>query len=123
LSSNETPIEFESVELVNLLPTQAIDSVLMLISYGADVNAYADERSDYRSVLHFAVLSGNPEMVSLLLKQGAQPKSLIPTSKPSPLDLAVLKGDLTIIEMLIQAGNYPNVHNNMSGSNNFGYEE
>ena len=78
----------------------------MLISHGADVNAHADERSDYRSVLHFAVLSGSPEMVQLLLKQGARPNNQISNSKPSPLDLAVLKGDIRIIEMLICAGNF-----------------
>lgn len=74
------------------------------------MNAHADERSDYRSVLHFAVLSGSPEMVQLLLKQGARPVSQSSNpksnSKPSPLDLAVLKGDVRIIEMLIHAGNY-----------------
>lgn len=95
---------------------QAIESVLMLISHGADVNAHADERSDYRSVLHFAVLSGSPEMVQLLLKQGARPNNQISNSKPSPLDLAVLKGDIRIIEMLIRAGADVNNTSSVLGS-------
>ena len=88
---------------------QAIESALILISYGADVNAHADERNDYRSVLHYAVLSGSCEMISLLLKQGARATSSSSDgpsrSKPSPLDLAVLKGDAHMVKMLIEAGN------------------
>lgn len=71
------------------------------------MNAQADERNDYRSVLHYAVLSGNRSMVSLLLKQGArvQPPPGDPAlSKPSVLDLAVLKGDVELVRMLIEAG-------------------
>lgn len=86
---------------------QATETVLKLISYGADVNAQADERNDYRSVLHYAVLSGNRSMVSLLLKQGARVRPLPgdpALSKPSILDLAVLKGDVELVRMLIEAG-------------------
>lgn len=36
-----------------------IDSVLLLLQYGANVNAMTDARNDYRTVLHYAVLSGN----------------------------------------------------------------
>ena len=81
--------------------------MLTLISYGADVNARTDERNDYRSVLHYAVLSGNRAMVSLLLKQGARvrpPPGDPSLNKPSLLDLAVLKGDVDLIKMLIEAG-------------------
>lgn len=35
-----------------------MDAVLLLISFGADVNAIADARNDYRTVMHYAVLSG-----------------------------------------------------------------
>lgn len=86
---------------------QATETVVMLISYGADVNARTDERNDYRTVLHYAVLSGNRSMVSLLLKQGARvraPPGDPSLSKPSVLDLAILKGDVEMIQMLIEAG-------------------
>lgn len=36
----------------------SIDAVLLLLQYGADVNAMTDARNDYRTVLHYAVLSG-----------------------------------------------------------------
>lgn len=86
-----------------------METVLLLIHYGADVNAMTDERNDCRSVLHFAVLSGSHEMVELLLKQGARaaggPPGHPSLRKPTPLDLAVLKGDVTLVQMLIDAGN------------------
>ncbi|KOB67250.1 Ankyrin-repeat containing protein-1 [Operophtera brumata] len=37
---------------------RGIEAVLLLIHYGADVNAMADARNDYRTVMHYAVLSG-----------------------------------------------------------------
>lgn len=36
-----------------------IEAVLLLLKYGADVNAMADGRNDFRTVLHYAILSGN----------------------------------------------------------------
>ena len=87
---------------------QAMETVLLLISYGADVNAVTDERNDCRSVLHFAVLSGSHEMVALILKQEAWASGVPPghpsLRKPTPLDLAVLKGDAVLVKMLIDAG-------------------
>lgn len=101
---------------------QAIETVLLLISYGANVNAQTDERNDYRSVLHFAVLSGSHEMVELLLKQGArvQPQRGDPSlTKPALLDLAVLKGDIKLMKMLIDAGSsLPNRHTNTGQNEN-----
>ena len=46
-------------------------------------------------------------MVSLLLKQGARVRPLPgdpALSKPSILDLAVLKGDVELVKMLTEAG-------------------
>ncbi|XP_066991443.2 ankyrin repeat domain-containing protein 65 [Anabrus simplex] len=83
---------------------QGMDSVLLLLSYGADVNAMTDARHDYRTVLHYAVLSGNLATVNLLLKQGAQVNYPADYQKPTPLDLAILKGDTELVKMLIAAG-------------------
>lgn len=103
----------------NPLFETATETVLLLLHYGADVNATADERNDYRSVLHFAVLSGNRAMVDLLLKQGARPRA--PPGgpadrKPSALDLAVLRGDVELVQMLIQAGADVNHTSSVLGS-------
>lgn len=87
--------------------------MLLLLHYGADVNALADERNDYRSVLHFAVLSGSHVTVQLLVKQGARPNAPAghpADRKPSALDLAVLRGDVQLVRMLIEAGIQLNLH-------------
>lgn len=84
--------------------SQGIASVLLLLSYGADVNATADARHDYRTVLHYAILGGDPTVINLLLKQNARLDLGPDYQKPTALDLAVLKGDPSIVEMLLEAG-------------------
>jgi len=84
--------------------SQGIASVLLLLSYGADVNATADARHDYRTVLHYAILGGDPAVINLLLKQGARLDLGPDYQKPTALDLAILKGDPSIVEMLLEAG-------------------
>ena len=78
--------------------------MLLLLSFGADVNAMTDARHDYRTVLHYAVLSGNLATVNLLLKQGASVNYPPDYQKPTPLDLAILKGDIDLVKMLLSAG-------------------
>lgn len=85
------------------------EQVLLLLSYGADVNAMTDARNDFRTVLHYAVLSGSISLVNLLLKQGAKIDRLPPDGefdKPSPLHLAILRGDPAILRVLIENGTY-----------------
>lgn len=87
--------------------SQGMEQVLILLNYGADVNAMTDHRNDYRTVLHYAVLSGNLALVNLLLKQGAKVDRLPPddqADKPSPLQLAILRGDPALVRVLIEAG-------------------
>lgn len=86
---------------------QGMEQVVLLIGHGADVNAMTDARNDYRTVLHYAVLSGNNALVTLLLKQGAKTDRMPPegeADKPSPLHLAILRGDPALVRMLIEAG-------------------
>lgn len=85
----------------------AMEQVLLLLSHGADVNAMTDSRNDYRTVLHYAVLSGNITLVNLLLKQGAKVDRMPPdgeADKPSPLHLAILRGDPQLVRVLLEAG-------------------
>ncbi|XP_063392385.1 ankyrin-3-like [Cydia fagiglandana] len=96
---------------------KGMEAVLLLISHGADVNAMADARNDYRTVLHYAVLSGNTDVVNLLVKQGARVNYQCPTlSKPSALDLAILKGDVPMVQLLLAAGARVNSSSSVIGS-------
>uniref|UniRef100_A0A1Y1LH82 Uncharacterized protein n=1 Tax=Photinus pyralis TaxID=7054 RepID=A0A1Y1LH82_PHOPY len=97
---------------------QGMEAVLLLLHHGADVNAVADERHDYRTVLHYAVLSGNIDIVNLLIKQGAKLNydEEFDLGKPSPLDLAILKGDPEIIRLLVQSGANVNCSSSIIGS-------
>lgn len=80
---------------------QGLEAVLLLISFGADVNARTEARHDYRSVLHYAVLSSSVPIVNLLLKQGARINFEESYNKPTPLDLAILKGDVEMVRLML----------------------
>nr|XP_032525784.1 ankyrin repeat and protein kinase domain-containing protein 1-like isoform X1 [Danaus plexippus plexippus] len=95
---------------------KGIESVLLLISSGADVNAATDARSDYRTVMHYAVLGGCTDVVNLLIKQGARVNYDPDYNKPSPLDLAILKGDVDMVKMLIAAGAKVNSSSSVIGT-------
>lgn len=88
----------------HLFTKQGIASVLLLLNYGADVNAMADARHDYRTVLHYAILGGDPAVINLLLKQGASLDLGPDYQKPTALDLAILKGEPAIVAMLLESG-------------------
>nr|ACM09992.1 hypothetical ANK-like protein [Eriocheir sinensis]ACN37115.1 predicted ANK-like protein [Eriocheir sinensis] len=80
---------------------QGLEAVLLLISFGANVNARTEARHDYRTVLHYAVLSGSVPIVDLLLKQGARVVFESTYNKPTPLDLAILKGDVEMVRLML----------------------
>ncbi|KAJ6215941.1 hypothetical protein RDWZM_010441 [Blomia tropicalis] len=91
---------------------QGYAAAKILIHYGADVNAITSERHDYRSVLHYAVLSNNIDIVRLLLHHGANARYIFPTAsaqKPTPLDFALLSGNVEMVKLLINAGADVNV--------------
>lgn len=66
----------------------------------------ADARHDYRTVLHYAILGGDPTVIDLLLKQGARLDLGPEYQKPTALDLAILKGDPSIVQMLLESGKF-----------------
>ncbi|XP_011499217.1 PREDICTED: ankyrin-3-like isoform X2 [Ceratosolen solmsi marchali] len=93
-----------------------IASVLLLLSYGANVNAMADARHDFRTVLHYAILGGDLDVITLLLKQGANLDLGSDYQKPTALDLAILKGDPAIVEMFLESGANVNATSPIIGS-------
>ncbi|XP_076312717.1 ankyrin repeat and SOCS box protein 15-like [Tachypleus tridentatus] len=83
---------------------QGLDAVKCLIEYGADVNAMTSERHDNRTVLHYAVLSGNLHIVYLLLANGANVRLPHSYRNPTPLDFAILRGNVELVQLMINAG-------------------
>uniref|UniRef100_A0A2L2YMH1 Alpha-latrotoxin n=1 Tax=Parasteatoda tepidariorum TaxID=114398 RepID=A0A2L2YMH1_PARTP len=81
---------------------KGLQAAQMLIKYGANVNEMTPERHDHRTVLHYAVLSGNMDIVKLLLKHGATVKFSTDYLKPSPLDFSILKGNPEMVKLLIK---------------------
>lgn len=83
---------------------QGLPAAQLLIKYGGDVNAMTSERHDNRTVLHYAVLSGNMDTVKTLLNHGAIVKFSAEYLKPSPLDFAILRGNADMVRLLIDFG-------------------
>jgi len=83
---------------------QGYAAAKLLISYGADVNAMTSERHDFRSVLHYAVLSGNLSIVNLLMNEGASVRFPPELQKPTPLDFAILRANVDMARVLLDAG-------------------
>ena len=83
---------------------QGYAAAKMLISYGADVNAMTTERHDHRTVLHYAVLSGNVGIVNMLLSYGANVRFPAEFQKPTPIDFAILRSNVEMVKLLLDAG-------------------
>lgn len=83
---------------------QGYAAVKLLVGYGADVTAMTSERHDHRTVLHYAVLSGNADIVRLLLNHGANVTFPPEFQKPTPLDFAILRGNVDMVRLLLDAG-------------------
>lgn len=86
------------------MPT-GYEATKLLLKYNADVNCYAPEQEEHRSVLHYAVKSGNLSLLRLVLFCGANvvyPCEVL--KKPSSLTFAIIKGDLNMVKLLIEFG-------------------
>ncbi|KAL3242911.1 hypothetical protein MRX96_020923 [Rhipicephalus microplus] len=108
-----------NVSFLELLPPDTphgLEAVQLLLKYGANANAMAPERHDRRTVLHYAVLSGNLSIVRLLLDNGAKARMEAGYRHPSPLDFAILRGDLSAVKLLLDAGADVNAGSPIVGS-------
>ncbi|XP_037083077.1 ankyrin repeat and SOCS box protein 10-like [Pollicipes pollicipes] len=93
-----------------------LPAVQLYIKYGGDVNGTAGARHDFRTVLHYAVMSGQLETVRYLVRHGARVNFPCDYEKPTPLDLAILKGDVAMVRLLINLGADVNAHSPIIGS-------
>lgn len=67
----------------------------------------AHDPATINRTLRFACVSGSPQVVQLLLAQGADPNERDPQSGESPLDNAVEHGRQEVVEVLLAAGAKP----------------
>lgn len=78
-----------------------MDVVKLLLSKGADVNAYHEKAG---TPLHMAVYSGQAEVARLLIAGGADLNVVTKAKRESPLYLAIYVGFPEIARMLIESG-------------------
>ncbi|UYV82594.1 hypothetical protein LAZ67_22000062 [Cordylochernes scorpioides] len=83
---------------------EGLEAAYLLISYGADTNAMSSERNDLKTPLHYSVISGNMDIVKLLVAYGAAVCYDSEYLRPTPLDFAVLRGNYEVVEFLIECG-------------------
>lgn len=94
----------------------SLESVKILLEYGAFVNAVALEKEDFRTPLHYAILSGSVKTVRFLLQNEAKVNMGNEYGKPSPLDIAVLRDSVELVQMLLDAEANPNAVHTYIGS-------
>ena len=80
-----------------------IEAVRKLIKYGADVNALCPPLFEQKSVLQFAINSGNIVIINILLGKGAK-LARQGEYRYSALHTAVMKGRADICRLLLQHG-------------------
>lgn len=80
-----------------------IDAVRILIKYGADINARCPPLFEQKSVLQFAIASGNIVIINILLGKGVK-VARTDEYKYSALHSAVIKGRYDICRVLLQYG-------------------
>lgn len=73
----------------------------ILIKHGADVNVQAE---DGVTPLVNAILTNKPEMVDLLLSNGANPNYVLPDTGESPIIIAARNGNTKMVDSLINDG-------------------
>ncbi|PUU75248.1 ankyrin repeat-containing domain protein [Tuber borchii] len=104
LSSNKLDsriVKFHGGELQTAVAEGDLDAVQRLINSGADVNA-PPSRDD--TPLLAAISAKNPDIVKLLLENGAEVNYLPDAPTQGPLQRAANKGNMQIIRMLLDAG-------------------
>lgn len=69
--------------------------------------ATGPDRAELSRALRFACVSGNPDVVQLLLDRGADPEGTDPATLAFPLGNAVEAGHLAVVQRLLAAGANP----------------
>src|SRR5688500_13526107 len=81
-----------------------LDRVRALLRDGADVNA---PHGDGMTALHWSALTGNADIVNVLLVAGAATEPLTRVGRYTPLHLASSRGHAAVVARLLDAGSAP----------------
>jgi ankyrin repeat protein len=109
MSAGWTPLQVAVAELDadELEPGGPIDAVVLLLRYGADVNAW-DEKHRMTPLL-IAVFRNQPEAVRILLATGADP-NVRDDEGYSPLRWCAQEGHLEMARLLLHCGADKTIH-------------
>lgn len=80
-----------------------IESVKSQLQSGADINKLQNMFSEQASILHFAVRLNRPEMVRMLIQEGAA-VNVRDGDYMTPLHIASWYGNLEMVKLLIESG-------------------
>ena len=103
--------------LLHCVSKKSMKLVQLFIEFGADVNSYgktgaAPEDNNHpfakfqTTPLLEAVKTNQLDVCKLLLANGADPDEMSLTSRNSPLRLAVIKGSIALVKLLVRHGAY-----------------
>ncbi len=90
--------------------THQLDMFDLLVRYGANINVIASNRRD---ILNLSVRISNPELAKRAIKAGINTHTFTPTYQGSALIYASHKGEVAIVEAIIDAGAPLNRINNL----------
>ena len=96
-----TPVALSSVSLHSVVAKGDFDAARKLVEQGADVEA--KDPSTGASVLHYAVMRGNPDILKWLLARGVNVNSRTKNGT-TPLHTAVVYNRYEVAEMLLNGG-------------------
>jgi ankyrin repeat protein len=93
---------------------KGIKTAKVLLDFNANINAHGRSRQEKKTALHYAVLSGSIPLINFLLENGACVNMPKDYDKPSILDTAILKDNLEIVKIILDAGADPSaMHGNL----------
>ena len=98
----EAGAENEGAELIGAIKSEDVKAVQQLLHRGANPDDRETEK--LKTAVMVAIEVGNPEIVDLLLKAGVRVNNVKSFYGSSVIQTAIAKGDLGILEKVLEAG-------------------
>jgi ankyrin repeat protein len=91
-------------DFIAAVKTNDLNSALILLKKGADVNAMEDKKGVKFTALGIAIKNNYPEMAKMLIGQGVDVNSEVSNLGDSPLGVAAASGNLQLVTILVENG-------------------